>query len=144
MAGASRFSARIVPLAGGLGALAVDVLYVMAIAQQGATPPGGRVLFVAAWIGCAGALSAAAAFIRDAGTRAVLLGLGATMLVALGVPAMFSFGIALLLCSALVGTGAIRAGEAADVPSWAGLLGPVVLLVIAGAGVAIGFAMTDF
>jgi len=35
-------------VAGGIGALAVDVLYLGAIEQQGATPPGGRVLGVVA------------------------------------------------------------------------------------------------
>ncbi len=143
MSDASRRGGWIVPLAGGFGALIVDVLYLLAIAQQGVAPPGARVPFVAGWIAAAGILSASGTFIRDASIRAVALGFGAAMLVALGVPAIFSFGIALLLCAGLVGTGALRAAEATHIPPWMGLVGPVVLLVIAGAGVAIGFAVTD-
>jgi hypothetical protein len=75
MSDASRSGGWIVPLAGGLGALMVDVLYLLAIAQQGTTPPGA---------------------------------------------------------------------EATHIPPWMRLVGPVVLLVIAGAAVAIGFAVTDF
>jgi hypothetical protein len=144
MSDASRRGGWIVPLAGGLGALIVDVLYLLAIAQQGATPPGARVPFVAGWIAAAGILSTSGTFISAPSIRAVALGLGAAMLLALGLPAIFSFGIALLLCAGLVGTGALRAAEAAHTHPWMGLVGPVVLLVIAGAGVAIGFAVTDF
>jgi hypothetical protein len=144
MRDASRRGNWIVPLAGGLGALIVDALYLMTIAQQGVTPPGARVPFVAGWIAAAGILSTSGPFIRDASLRAVALGFSAAMLVALGVPAIFSFGIALLLCAGFVGTGALGAAEAAHIPPWMGLVGPLLLLVIAGAGVAVGFAVTDF
>lgn len=138
-----RSSGRILPLAGGLGALAVDVLYLMAIAQQGVTPPGGRVPFVAGWIAVAGALATIGSFIPAAPERAMSLGFGAAMLVALSVPAVFSVGIPLLICAALVAIGAIRAAEIARAPSWLSLAAPIALLLVAGAGVVIGFATTE-
>jgi hypothetical protein len=131
-------------LAGGLGAFAVDGLYLAAIAQQGVTPPGGRFVFVAVWIAAAGMLAVIGAFTRRPVRRAPLLGLAAAMLFALAVPAVFSIGIPLMLCAALVAVGAVRAGELAQRPGWVGLAAPLVLLLIAGVGVAVGFAVTDF
>jgi hypothetical protein len=143
MTDASRSRGRIVPLAGGLGALAVDVLYLMAIAQQGVSPPGGRVPFVAGWIAVAGVLATIGTFIPAAPRRAMALGFAAAMLVALGVPAVSSVGIPLLICAALVGIGAIRAAEIASAPRWLTLAAPISLLLVAGAGVALGFAITE-
>jgi len=131
-------------LAGGSAAIAVDGLYLAAIAQQGVTPPGGRVVFVALWIGAAGLAAVLGAFVRRTPARAAMLGIGAGMLIALAVPAVFSVGIPLLLCGGLVGLGAMRAAELAQVPRWLGLGGPLLVLLLAGIGVAIGFAMTDF
>lgn len=134
----------LIGLAGGLGALAVDLLYLAAIQQQGVTPPGGRVVFVAGWVATAGIVSAVGAFVPSPLRRATMLGLGAAMLVALGVPATFSIGIPLLLCAGLIGAAAIRAAGTMVVPAWFGFVGSAVLLLLAGIGVAIGFAVTDF
>jgi hypothetical protein len=142
--GARRPVASILGLAGGLGALAVDVLYLMTIAQQGVTPPGGRVVFVAGWVAVAGSVGVMAAFVRRPSRRALMLGISAAMLFALAVPALFSFGIALMLCAAFVGLAALRAGEVAGLPGWSGLVGSLVLVMLAGGGVALGFAVTDF
>jgi len=54
-----RLVASVIALCGALGAFAVDALYLVAIAQQGATPPGGRVVFVALWIAASPASAAA-------------------------------------------------------------------------------------
>jgi hypothetical protein len=131
-------------LAGGLASWALDGLYLAAIAQQGVTPPGGRFVFVALWIAAAGMLAVIGAFTRRPVWRGPPLSLAAAMLFALAVPAVFSIGIPLMLCAALVAVGAVRAGELAQRPAWAGLLAPLVLLLIAGVGVAVGFAVTDF
>ena len=136
--------ASILGLAGGLGAVAVDILYLLAIAQQGVTPPGGRVVFVAGWVAVAGGAAVIGAFVRPPSRRAVVLGSAAAMLFALAVPALFSFGIALMLCAAIVGLAALRAGEMAGLPGWSGLVGPLALVMLAGMGVALGFALTDF
>jgi hypothetical protein len=136
--------ASILALGGGLGSFAVDALYLAAIAQQGVTPPGGRFVFVALWIAGAGIVAAVGAFVHRSMWRAALLGLAAAMLIALAVPAVFSFGIALMLCAALVGIAALRAGELAQLPRWVGLVGPLVIVSLAGLGVAAGFAITDF
>ena len=136
--------ASILGLAGGLGAVAVDVLYLMTIAQQGVTPPGGRVVFVAGWIAVAGGTAVISAYIQRPSRRALMLGIAGAMLFALAVPALFSFGIALMLCAAIVGLAALRAGEMAGAPGWSGLVGPLALVMLAGLGVALGFAVTDF
>ncbi len=120
----------------------VDILYLMAIAQQGVTPPGGRVPFVAGWVAAAGLTSIAATFIPAAAIRAAVLGFGAAMMVAIGVPAIFSIGSPLLVCAALMGIGAIRSAEIADGQRWAMFVAPIVLLLLAGVGVAFGFALT--
>lgn len=134
----------LIGLAGGLGALAVDVLYLAAIQQQGVTPPGGRVVFVASWIAAAGFVSAVGSFVLSPLRRAAMLGLGAAMLATLGVPAIFSIGIPLLLCAGLISAAAIRAAGKIEIPAWFGVIGPVVLLLLAGIGVAVGFAVTEF
>jgi hypothetical protein len=140
----NRTVASIFALAGGLASWALDGLYLAAIAQQGVTPPGGRFVFVALWIAAAGMLAVIGAFTRRPVWRGPLLGLAAAMLFALAVPAVFSIGIPLMLCAALVAVGAVRAGELAQRPGWVGLAAPLVLLLIAGVGVAVGFAVTDF
>lgn len=131
-------------LAGGSAAIVVDVLYLSAIAQQGVTPPGGRVVFVAGWIAVAGVLSVAGSLIRRPPARAAILGFGAAMLLALGLPAVFSIGIPLLLCAVLVAIGSIRAAGLAKVSPWSGVAGLLSMLLVAGIGVAIGFVVTDF
>lgn len=108
------------------------------------TPPGGRVIFVALWLAAAGMLAVTGAFTRRPVWRAPLLGLAAAMLFALAVPAVFSVGIPLMLCAALVAISAVRTGELAQLPRWVGLVSPLVLLGMAGVGVATGFAITDF
>lgn len=137
-------SARVLALAGALGSLAVDGLYLAAIAQQGVTPPGGRFVFVASWIAAAGTLALIGAVVHQPAWQATLLGLAAAMLFTLAVPAIFSFGIPLMLCAALVGIPALRAGELAQLPRWVGLVGPLGLVLLAGLSVAAGFAVTDF
>lgn len=144
VSGTGRIVASLFGLAGGVGSFAVDGLYLAAIDQQGVTPPGGRVVFVALWIAAAGLLAVSGAFMRRPSVRAAALGLGAAMLIALGGPALFSIGIPLLLCGALVAAGAIRAAELAPIRKWVGVAGPIGLLLAAAIGVAIGFALTDF
>lgn len=73
-----------------------------------------------------------------------MLGFGAAMIVAIGLPAVFSIGIPLLLCGALVAIGAIRAAWLARMPAWSVVAGPFSMLLVAGLGIAIGFAVTDF
>lgn len=131
-------------LAGGSAAIVVDLLYLSAIAQQGVTPPGGRVVFVAGWVAAAAVLSVVGAFVPRPPARAVMLGFGAAMLIALGPPAVFSIGIPLLLCAALVAIGAIRAARLARMPASSGVAGSLAMLLGAGLGIAIGFAVTDF
>lgn len=131
-------------LAGGSAAIVVDILYLSAIAQQGVTPPGGRVAFVAGWVAAAAVLSVVGAFVRRPPARAAMLGFGAAMIVAIGLPAVFSIGIPLLLCGALVAIGAIRAAWLARMPAWSVVAGPLSMLLVAGLGIAIGFAVTDF
>lgn len=130
-------------LAGGIGALAVDVLYLVAIEQQGVTQPGGRVVFVAGWIAAAGVVSAVGSFVPTPLRRAAMLGIGAAMLATLGVPAIFSIGVSLLLCAALVTVGATRAAALASLPVWLGLVAPILLIAVASIGVLIGFMATD-
>ena len=129
---------------GGIAALIVDGLYLAAIEQQGATPPGGRVAFVAAWVGAAGVIGLLGAFETAPGRRAVTLGIAAAMLFAMGVPAIFSFGGAVLLCAAVVAIGAGRAAEGSAASRWVVLGAPLALMGVAGVGVAVGFRLTGF
>lgn len=130
-------------LGGGIAALAVDALYLAAIAQQGVQPPGGRVPFVAAWIAAAGLAAIVGAGRPSPRRRALVLGASAAALAALGVPAMWSVGIPLLLCAACVAVGAARAAEEASLPAWVGVAGPVALVAIAGLALALGFTLTE-
>lgn len=144
MSESGRWIKSLAGVAGGVGALAVDVLYLAAIEQQGVTPPGGRVVFVAGWVAAAGVLSTIGSFVPSPPRRAATLGIGAAMLATLGVPAVFSIGIPLLLCAALATAGAIRAAKLTRPPASLVVVAPIALISIAGIGVAIGFMATDF
>ena len=84
------------------------------------------------------------AFEAAPGRRAVIPGIAAAMLFAVSVPAIFSFGGALLLCAAVVAIGAGRAAEGAAASRWVVLGAPLALMVVAGVGVAVGFRLTEF
>lgn len=129
-------------LGGGIAALAIDALYLASIAQQGVQPPGGRVPFVAAWVAAAGLAAIVGAGLPSPRRRALVLGASAAGLVALGVPALWSVGIPLLMSAASVAVGAARAAEEASLPAWVGVAGPLALVAIAGLGVAVGFTLT--
>ena len=136
---------RVVSLAalgGGIGALAVDALYLNLILQQRATPPGGRVPFIAAWIASAGVLALIGAVTTEPRRRAWLLGWSAAFLLALSLPATFSIGIPLLLCAVPIGLGAMRAAEVLTMPRWVAFLAPIGFVAVAGAGLLLGFVAT--
>jgi hypothetical protein len=128
---------------GALAALVVDGLYLAAIAQQGVTPPGGRVPFVAVWIAVAALLAAAGSLTWDPSARALVLGISTAALVVLGGVGVWSVGSPLLLCAGLVGHGALRAAEMLDLPWQTLLLAPLAMLALAGAGLYLGFTLTQ-
>lgn len=143
MGGVRRRVASLPALGGAIGALAVDALYLNLIIQQGATPPGGRVPFIALWIAIAALLAGVGAFTDLPARRAWLLGWSAAALLALGVLAVFSIGIPLLLCGLPVALGALRAAELLRLPWWVALLGPLLMLAVVAGALAIGFVLTD-
>ena len=137
-----RRMASLAALGGGIGALAVDALYVNLIFQQGETPPGGRVPFVAAWIGATGLLALIGAFQSAPRARAWLLGWSAAGLLTLSVPAAGSIGIPLLICGVAIGLAGLRAAEAMTMPRRKAQLAPVGMVAIAAGGLLLGFVAT--
>jgi D-alanyl-lipoteichoic acid acyltransferase DltB (MBOAT superfamily) len=129
-------------LGGGIGALAVDVLYLNLIIQQRATPPGGRVPLIAFWIAGAAVLALLGAVAVEPRRRAWLLGWSAAALFVLGLFALFSFGIALLVCAIAIGLGALGAAEMLAMPRWVAFLAPIGFVAAAGAGLLLGFLAT--
>jgi hypothetical protein len=140
---ARRRVASLAALGGAIGAVAVDVLYIAAIIQQGVTPPGLRVPFVAIWIAVAALLAGIGAFIWDPRRRAVLLAVSAACLLTLAVPAMWSIGVPLFICAVAVGLGATRAAEKLRLPWWVILLAPTLLVAAVAAVLFAGFALTQ-
>jgi hypothetical protein len=130
-------------LGGAIGAVAVDALYMAAIAQQGSTPPGGRVPFVAIWIAGAALLAGIGALTQATATRAILLTLAAAAMVTLAVPGIWSIGVPLFICALAVGLGATRAAEELRLAWWLILLAPTLLVATAGAILFAGFALTQ-
>lgn len=135
--------ASVAALGGAIGAVAVDVLYLLAIAQQGSTPPGLRVPFVAIWIGAAALLAGIGAFSWDARRRAMLLAVAAAWLLTLAVPGIWSIGVPLFICAMAVALGATRAVEELRLPWWVILLAPTLLVAAAGLILFAGFALTQ-
>jgi hypothetical protein len=129
-------------LGGGIGALAVDALYLNLIIQQRATPPGGRVPLIAVWIAGAGVLALIGAVAADPRRKAWLLGWSGAALLALSLPAIFSIGIPLLLCAVPIGLAALRAAEVLSMPRWVAFLAPIGFVAAAGAGLLLGFLAT--
>ena len=130
-------------LGGAIGAVAVDVLYLAAIAQQGSTPPGLRVPFVAIWIAVAALLAGIGALTQETATRGMLLAMAAAAMVTLAVPGIWSIGVPLFICAMAVGLGATRAAEQLRLPWWVILLTPSLLVAAAGAILFAGFALTQ-
>lgn len=130
-------------LGGAIGAVAVDALYLAAIAQQGSTPPGLRVPFVAIWIAVAALLACIGAMTPTTSTRATLLAVAAAAMLTLAVPGIWSIGVPLFICAMAVGLGATRAAEELRLPWWVILLAPTLLVAAAGAMLFAGFALTQ-
>jgi hypothetical protein len=130
-------------LGGAIGALALDALYLRLIVQQGATPPGGRVPFIAVWIATAALLAGVGAFTALPARRAWLLGCSAAALLVLSVPAAFSIGLPLLLCGLPVAVGAIGAGRLLRMRWWVAWDVPLLLLAVAAGALAVGFVLTS-
>jgi hypothetical protein len=135
--------ASVAALGGAIGAVAVDALYIAAIIQQGATPPGGRVPFVAIWIAVAALLAGIGAFTWDPRRRAILLAVAAAAMVTLAVPGIWSIGVQLFICAMAVGLGATRAAEELRLPWWVILVTPTLLVAAAGVILFAGFALTQ-
>jgi hypothetical protein len=130
-------------LGGAIGAVAVDVLYLAAIAQQGSTPPGLRVPFVAIWIAVAALVAGVGALTQEAATRGMLLAIAAAAMLTLAVPGIWSIGVPLFICAMVVGLGATRAAEELRLPWWVILVAPTLLVAAAGAILFAGFALTQ-
>lgn len=130
-------------LGGAIGAVAVDALYLAAIAQQGTTPPGFRVPFVAIWIAVAALLAGIGALTQATATRAILLTLAAAAMVTLAVPGIWSIGVPLFICALAVGLGATHAAQDLRLPWWVILLAPTFVVLAVGALLFAGFALTQ-
>jgi hypothetical protein len=135
-----RLASRGAFLAGGLTAGLV-VLYLVQIMSQGAGF-STRAALVAGWLGASAVLLLVGAFTRSPRRRALLAGVGASILAPLAVAAMFSIGL-LILVPALVG------GGSASIAAYEGGIGPwgraAAAVVLVGAAVGLlllGFTLT--
>jgi len=134
--------ASVPALGGAVGALAIELLYVNLIIQQGAVMPGYRVPLIIGWIGMCIVLAGVGAFTQAASRRVWLLGWGAAGLLALSVPAVFSIGLPLLLCAVAVGAGAISAAQLVGARPLVAFAVTILMIVVAGAVLLAGFALT--
>ena len=129
-------------LGGAVGALAIELLYVNLIIQQGAVMPGYRVPLIIGWIGMCIVLAGVGAFAQAPSRRVWLLGWGAAALLALSVPAVFSIGLPLLLCAVAVGAGAVSAAQLVGARPLVAFAVTILMIVVAGAVLLAGFAVT--
>ncbi|MEO8638953.1 MAG: hypothetical protein ABI458_03445 [Chloroflexota bacterium] len=134
--------ASLVALGGAIGALAIELLYVNLIIQQGAVMPGSRVPLIIGWIAACVLLAGIGAFTPAPARRVWLLGWSAAAMLALSVPAVFSIGIPLLLCAIAIGVGALRAAELLETSKWVAFLAPIVMIAVAGGALLVGFVLT--
>ena len=129
-------------LGGAIGALAIELLYVNLIIQQGAVMPGNRVPLIVAWIAACILLAGVGAFTQAPSRRVWLLGWSAAALLALSVPAVFSIGIPLLLCAVAVGAGAVSAAQKVGVRPLVAFVVTILMIVAAGGVLVVGFLLT--
>ncbi|MEO8252529.1 MAG: hypothetical protein ABI978_02545 [Chloroflexota bacterium] len=106
-------------------------------------PPGARVPFIAVWIALAAVLAGVGAMAHAANRRGLLLGVAASALLTLAGPAVFSIGVPLFICAMAVGLGAAKAGDELHLAWWKALAILLVLIVLAAALLAVGFAGTN-
>jgi hypothetical protein len=129
-------------LGGAVGALAIELLYVNLIIQQGAVMSGYRVPLVIGWIAMCILLAGVGAFTQAPSRRVWLLGWGAAALLALSVPAVFSIGLPLLLCAVAVGAGAVSAAQLLGARPLIAFVATILMIVVAGGVLLAGFALT--
>lgn len=129
-------------LGGAVGALAIELLYVNLIIQQEAVMPGYRVPLIIGWIGGCILLAGVGAFTQAPSRRVWLLGWSAAALLALSVPAVFSIGLPLLLCAVAVGAGAVSAAQLVRVRPLAAFGFTILMIVVAGGVLILGFVLT--
>jgi hypothetical protein len=129
-------------LGGAVGALAIELLYVNLIIQQGAVMPGNRVPLIVAWIAACILLAGIGAFTQAPSRRVWLLGWSAAALLALSVPAVFSIGIPLLLCAVAVGAGAVSGAQLLPVRPLVAFVATILMIIVAGGVLILGFVLT--
>ena len=129
-------------LGGAIGALAIELLYVNLIIQQGAVMPGNRVPLIIGWIAMCILLAGVGAFTPAPSRLVWLLGWSAAALLALSVPAVFSIGIPLLLCAVAVGAGAVSAAQLLGVRPLVAFAVTILMIVVAGGVLILGFVLT--
>lgn len=129
-------------LGGAVGALAIELLYVNLIIQQGGVMPGNRVPLIVAWIGACVVLAGIGAFTHEPSRRVWLLGWSAAALLALSVPAVFSIGVPLLLCAIAVGAGAVSAAQLTGARPPVAFVATILMIIVAGGVLVLGFALT--
>jgi len=134
--------ASVPALGGAVGALAIELLYVNLIIQQGAVMPGYRVPLIIGWIGMCIVLAGVGAFAQAPSRRVWLLGWGAAALLALSVPAVFSIGLPLLLCAVAVGAGAVSAAQLIGARPVVAFVTTILMIIVAGGVLLAGFALT--
>ncbi|MDQ2853896.1 MAG: hypothetical protein M3R32_03460 [Chloroflexota bacterium] len=129
-------------MGGAIGAVAIDVLYLAAIVQQGSIMPGGRVPFVAAWIAIAALLAGVGALTWEVANRSLMLAVSASAMLVLAVPGAWSVGIPLFICAMAVGLGAAGAADELRLPRWLAVLAPLAIIGACALILLAGFALT--
>lgn len=135
-----RLASRASFLAGGLTAGLVMV-YLALISREG-EGPSTRVVFVAGWLAVAATLLLIGAFTHEARRRALLAGIGSSLLLPLAVAAAFSIGGAILVLALIGGAAASGAAHDGEIGPWR-RVAAAVLLVAASSGLLVaGFMVT--
>jgi hypothetical protein len=135
-----RLASRASFLAGGLTAGLV-IVYLLLIWGQG-EGLSTRVVFVAGWLAVAALLLLIGAFTQDARRRAMLAGIGSSLLLPLAVAAGFSIGGIIFVLALIGGAAASIAAHESGVGPWRRVAAAILLVGAASGLLVAGFLVT--
>jgi hypothetical protein len=135
-----RLASRASFLAGGLTAGLV-IVYLALISGQG-EGLSTRVVFVAGWLAVAAVFLLVGAFTHHARRRALLAGIGSSLLLPLAVAAGFSIGGIILVLTLIGGASASVAAHEGGIGPWLRVAAAILLVAAASGLLVVGFGMT--
>jgi hypothetical protein len=135
-----RLASRASFLAGGLTAGLV-IVYLALISGEG-QGFSSRVFFVAGWLAVAAVFLLVGAFTHPARRRALLAGIGSSLLLPLAVASGFSIGGAIFVLALIGGAAASVAAHEGGIGPWLRVAAAFVLVSAASGLLLIGFLLT--